>query len=330
MKTHRIGSTSVRVTELALGGGSLGGMYTPVPAPQAAATVRRALDRGLRYIDTAPHYAAGIAERRLGDALAAEDRARYTLSTKVGRLLRPADRAHLDHPDRETDVDPRLYPDEPPTARIRDFTRDGVLRALEESLTRLGLDHVDIVYLHDTHHHERLATESAFPALAELRAQSVIGAIGVGLNDAAMLTRFVRGLDLDVILCAGRYTLLEQPALHELLPACEQRGVSVVIGGVYNSGLLVAPQPGAPYNYTPAPAPILARARRLNEVCRAHAVPLRAAALHFPLRHPSVVSVLTGCRSPQEVDDNVVLYERPIPQALWDDLESAGLVTGAV
>ncbi|GIH79131.1 aldo/keto reductase [Planobispora longispora] len=306
-----LGRSGVRVTALSFGGAAIGGLYTPVPAERAAATVRRALDRGVRYLDTAPHYGAGRAERRLGAVLAAEPPGSYVVSTKVGRRLVPS--VPGEPPESDGFADP------PPLRRIWDWSGDGVRRSLEESLERLGLDRIDVVYLHDPDEHEAEVYASAYPALAALRDEGVVGAIGVGMNQTAMPARFVRRLDLDVVLCAGRYTLLDRSAEQDLLPACLERGVSVVVGGVYNSGLLADPRPGARYDYAPVPEPLLARALRLGEVCAEYGVPLRAAALRFPLRHPAVASVLVGCRSPEEVDDNADLFGRPVPEALWDD-----------
>jgi D-threo-aldose 1-dehydrogenase len=209
------------------------------------------------------------------------------------------------------------FADPPPYRRVWDWSADGVRRSLRESLERLGVDRVDIVYLHDPDDHEEGVYATAYPALAALREEGVVGAIGAGMNQTAMLTRFVERLDLDVVLCAGRYTLLDRSAEEDLLPACARRGTAVVVGGVYNSGLLAG---GTTYDYRPASPETLARVVRLTEVCEGHGVPLRAAALRFPLRHPAVVSVLAGCRSAAEVDDNADLFDLDIPDTLWDEL----------
>lgn len=295
---------------LGLGAAPLAGLYEPVPEPQAEATVRRALERGLRSIDTAPHYALGVSERRLGAVLRNVPRESFTLSTKVGRLLVPAAQ-------RESGG---FVADGPALRREWDFSRDGILRSLEGSLERLGLDRIDTVYLHDPDDHEAEVYATGFPALAELRDQGVIGAVGAGMNQTAMLTRFVERLDLDVVLCAGRYTLLDHSAAQDLLPACVKHGVSVVIGGVYNSGLLADPRPGAHFDYLPADPAVLTRAQELRRICAAYGTPLRAAALQFASRHPAVSCVLVGCRSPEEVDDNVAMAELPIPAELWEEL----------
>lgn len=314
--TRTLGRTGVEVTTLGLGGAAIGGLYTPVAADAARATVARAYEAGIRYFDTAPHYGLGLSERYMGAALAG--RSGFTLSTKVGRLLRPR---RTDEP-----ADPQGFAGIPDLVREWDFTADGVRRSLLSSLERLGRDHVDVVYIHDPDDHEDEVYATAYPALARLRAEGVVKAIGAGMNRSAMLTRFVRNLDLDVVLCAGRYTLLEQPAAADLLPACAERGTSVVIGGVYNSGLLIDPQPGAPYDYAPAPAPVIARARAIAEICAAHGVPLPAAALAYVRDHPVVASVLVGCRAPEEVDATLAYWRTPVPDALWSDLRAAGLL----
>jgi D-threo-aldose 1-dehydrogenase len=306
----------VEVTGLGLGGAAIGGLYTAVDAETARATVARAYEAGIRYFDTAPHYGLGLSERHMGAAL--RGRTGLVLSTKAGRVLRPR------RPDEP--ADPQGFAGIPDLVREWDFTADGIRRCLESSLERLGRDHVDIVYVHDPDDHEDAVYATAYPALARLREEGTVRAIGAGMNQTAMLTRFVRRLDLDAVLCAGRYTLLEQPAAADLLPACLDRGTSVIIGGVYNSGLLIDPKPGAPYDYAPAPEPVVARARALRETCAAHGVPLPAAALAFARRHPAVASVLVGCRTPAEVDETIAYWNTPIPDTLWDDLRTpAGL-----
>ncbi len=207
-----------------------------------------------------------------------------------------------------------------------DFSRDGIMRSLDESLQRLGLDRIDIVYIHDPDDHWQEAIDDAYPALHDLRAQGVIGAIGAGMNQAEMLARFARETDMDVFLCAGRYTLLDQSALPELLPACEARGISLVIGGLLNSGILADPAPGARFDYQAAPEAVLARAQGIRDVCRRHQVPLLAAAMQFPLAHPRVASILAGVRRPAHLDDYPAGMRLPIPDALWDDLRSSGLI----
>ncbi|MEV5710237.1 aldo/keto reductase [Actinoallomurus sp. NPDC052274] len=305
MERRRLGRSPVEVTTLSFGGAAIGGLYAPVSDADATAAVRRAQERGIGYFDTAPHYGAGRGERRMGAALTGE----YVLSTKVGRLLVPLGPGEP--------PEPEGFADPPPYRRVWDWSADGVRRSLEESLKRLGADRVDVVYLHDPDDHEEEVYATAYPALAALRDEGVVGAIGAGMNRTPMLTRLVERLDLDVVLCAGRYTLLDRSAEEDLLPACARRGTSVVAGGVYNSGLLAG---GTTYDYAPAPPELRERVARLERICAEHGVPLRAAALRFPLRHPAVASVLVGCRSAAEVDDNGDLFELEIPETLWEAL----------
>ena len=322
MPTVALGRGGLRVSALALGTAPLGNLYAPVAEEDAAATVGSALEAGLTYVDTAPHYGLGLAERRLGRLLAGVPRDRFVVSTKVGRLVRPLAPGET--------ADPEGFADSPPARRVWDLSGDGVRQSLEESLERLGLDRVDILLLHDPDDHEREAYEQAFPALIELRDQGVVTAIGAGMNQAEMLTRFVRDLDIDVVLVAGRYSLLDQRALAELLPTCAARGTAVVVGGVFNSGLLADPRPGATFDYAPAPPELVDRAARLAEVCARHGTPLRAAALAFPFGHPAVTSVLVGARSAAEVQDAVACFEWPVPGELWADLVATGLLPADV
>ncbi|UYQ65915.1 aldo/keto reductase [Streptomyces peucetius] len=318
MRRTRLGHSTVEITELSFGASGIGNLYTPVDHDDAMATVDAAWEAGVRAFDTAPHYGLGLAERRLGEALRARPRDAYSLSTKVGRLLEPCpvDGDDLDH-GFAVPADHR---------RTWDFSADGVRRSIEESLQRLGLDRIDVALLHDPDDHEEAALRHAYPALEALRAEGVVGAIGAGMNQAAMLTRFVRDTDIDVVLCAGRCTLLDQSALAELLPAAAARGKSVVVGGVFNSGLLADPRPGARYDYTAAPRHLVERALRLKDVAGRHGVPLRAAALHYPLGRPAVAGVLTGARSAAEVRDTAGLLAVPVPPALFDDLRAEGLL----
>jgi D-threo-aldose 1-dehydrogenase len=320
--TVALGRGGLRVSALALGTAPLGNLFAPVAEEDAAATVGSALEAGLTYVDTAPHYGLGLAERRLGRLLAGVPRDRFVVSTKVGRLVRPLAPGET--------ADPEGFADSPPARRVWDLSGDGVRRSLEESLERLGLDRVDILLLHDPDDHEREAYEQAFPALIELRDEGVVTAIGAGMNQAEMLTRFVRDLDIDVVLVAGRYSLLDQRALAELLPTCAARGTAVVVGGVFNSGLLADPRPGATFDYAPAPPELVDRAARLAEVCARHGTPLRAAALAFPFGHPAVTSVLVGARSAAEVQDAVACFEWPVPGELWAELAATGLLPADV
>ena len=297
------GRTGLRVTRLGLGTAPLGNLYETLPETQAIATVERALAAGINYLDTAPLYGAGQSERRLGRALAGVPRDSFVLSTKVGRLVQPDGQV------------------------VFNWTADGIRRSLDESLTRLGLDRVDIVLMHDPDNHYREALDVAYPTLADLRSQGVIRAVGAGMNQWQMLADFARNADIDGFLLAGRYTLLEQTSLDEFLPLCQQKGIAIIIGGVYNSGILATgPVPGAKFQYTDAPASIMERVGRIQAVCERHGVPLRIAALRFPEAHPAVTTTLFGAVSPGEVDANLAAYATPIPAALWADLKAEGLL----
>jgi D-threo-aldose 1-dehydrogenase len=320
MRRTTLGGSAVEVTQLALGCAGLGNLYHQVTDEAALATVEAAWDAGVRAFDTAPHYGLGLAERRLGAALRGRPRDAYTVSTKVGRLLVPSP------DDRPGDDTAHGFAVPVTHRRVWDFSADGVLRSLEASLDRLGLDRVDIALLHDPDDHAEQALGEAYPALERLRGEGVVGAIGVGMNQSALPARFLRETDIDVVLLAGRYTLLEQEGLAELLPEAAARGRSVIVGGVFNSGLLTDPRPGATYDYAPVPRPVLDRALRLKAVTERHGVPLRAAALRFPFGHPAVAGVLTGARSAEEVRDTVEQLRLPVPDALWDELRDQGLL----
>jgi D-threo-aldose 1-dehydrogenase len=313
-----LGRSGVEVSALAFGAAVIGNLYTEVGEEQAHEAVTAAWQRGVRYFDTAPHYGLGLSERRLGAALREHPRDRYTVSTKVGRRLDPA----------EDGGDDLAHGFAVPAThrRVWDFSADGVRRTLEASLERLGLDRVDVVYLHDPDDHAEQAFREGYPALEKLRAEGVVGAIGAGMNQTGMLTRFVRDTDVDVVLCAGRYTLLDQDALTGLLPAAEEHGVSVVIGGAFNSGLLADPRPGATYDYAEAPAALLDRALRLQAAADRHGTTLRAAALAFCAAPAAVASVLVGARSAAEIRDCADQFAAPVPTALWRELRATGLL----
>jgi D-threo-aldose 1-dehydrogenase len=298
------------VRRLGLGCAPLGNLYAPVTDDDAVATVAAALHGGITTFDTAPLYGHGLSEERLGLALRelGADRAALTISTKVGRLLTPG-------------VDTSsIFVDTAPKKPVFDFSADGVRRSLSESLDRLGLDRVDVALLHDPDDHAEDALAGAFPALLRLRDEGAVDAIGAGMNQAALLERFVREVDLDCVLLAGRWTLLDQSGLG-LLDLCRQRGVNVLVGGVFNSGLLADPDAaGATFDYAPAPAPLVARARAMREVCARHGVSLAAAALHFAASHPAVATVVVGARSPAEVTANIAAAASPVPVELWEEL----------
>lgn len=316
---NALGRSTVRVTELAFGAAAIGNLFTAVTDAEAEQAVHTAWDAGVRYFDTAPHYGLGLSERRLGAALRSRPRNEYVVSSKVGRLLEPTPGAPGDDLANGFAV--------PATHRRRwDFSARGVRRSIEGSLERLGLDRIDIVYLHDPDDHAGPALDQAYPELDRMRREGTVGAIGVGMNQADLLARFIRETDLDAVLLAGRYTLLDQGGLTELLPLATDRGVDVVIGGVFNSGLLADPRPGATYDYTAAPPDLLSRALDLKTVCERHGVPLRAAALRFPLGHPAVASVLVGTRSAAEARDAAAMLAHAVPDALWAELRERGLL----
>lgn len=316
---------------IALGGAPLGNLFRAVPDADARAVLDRAWDVGVRCFDTAPHYGHGLSEMRFGAALACRPREDFLLSTKVGRLL---------HADPAAPADQHGYVAVPRFVQSYDYSRTGVLRSLADSRARLGLDRVDIVYVHDldraTHgdafeRHFRALLDSGLPALAELKAAGVIAGYGIGVNGVDICLQTLRHADLDAILLAGRYTLADQSALPELLPECVRRDVAIVLGGPFNSGILATgtrPGGGGPayFDYAPAPPAVVARVRALEAVCRAHGVSLPAAALQFPRAHPAIAVVLAGARSVAELDANLALAREPIPTGFWVELRTRGLV----
>ncbi len=312
----RLGRSDLPVTRLGLGLAPIGGLYTAVPPEQAIATIDTAFQKGIRLFDTAPLYGYGRSETLAGKALACHPRDWYTLSTKVGRVLEPGANDAED-----------IWADPPPgiTARL-DFSPAAIRQSFQDSLDRLGRDRIDILHLHDPDEHYEAAAGGAFNVLAELRAAGTIGAISVGMNQAPMLTRFARELPLDCVMLAGRYTLLDHSGLDELLPLCAQRGIGVLAAGVYNSGLLADPQPGARYNYSPASAALVAKALAIKDICDGYEIPLRAVAIQFPFGHRAVTSVVIGARTPAEVEDAVAMCSMDIPAQLWHDLRSRGLL----
>jgi len=319
MKRNRLGRSAVEVTELGFGGGPLGGLFTPLDDDTAAAALAAAWDCGIRYFDTSPHYGIGQSERRIGSFLRGKPRAEFTLSTKVGRLLIPQEAAgRMD----ESFQVPATH------RRVWDFSRDGVLRSFEDSLARLDTDRIDVLFLHDAEDHFEAALRDGYPALAELRAQHAVGAIGAGMYDTAKLTRLVRETDVDVVMLAGRYTLLNHSAVDDLLPACAARGVSVLAVSVFNSGILATPRPaaGATFDYEPAAPELLRRAHRIADVCEAHGVTLPQAAMAFPLLHPVVAGIVIGMRSAEEAQRNAEAFRAEVPAGLWADLRSEGLL----
>ena len=318
-----LAASGLEVTRLAIGTAPIGGLYEAVGDDEASAMLGRAWELGLRFFDTAPLYGLGLSERRLGSFLAGKPRNEYVIATKVGRLLRA-----------DAPPDPTLTSGSRPLFAtptglnpVFDFSYDGASRSLEESLERLGLDAVDVVHIHDPDDHHDEALSGAYRALAGLRDEGVIRAVGCGMNQSAMLTRLAREGDFDCFLLAGRYSLLDQSAIADLLPVAADRGISIIIGGVYNTGILVDPRRAAvTFDYAPADRERLAAARALQDVCERQGVPLPAAAIQFPLAHPAVTCVLTGARSAAEVSENVDYARWEIPSQLWDDLRAGGLL----
>lgn len=322
----RLGRTALRITRMGLGTAPIGNLYDEVNEQEAQSVVESAFERGIRFFDTAPLYGYGLAERRVGFVLSAKPRDSFVLATKVGRLLRAGQEPD---PTQFFEGDP-FYKVSPAVAPVFDFSYDGVMRSLEESLKRLGLERVDILHIHDPDQHHDQAIEGAYRALDKLRAGGVIGAVGAGMNQAEMLARFAQEAEFDCFLLAGRYTLLDQAGLRELLPLCESKCISIIIGGVYNSGLLADPRPGARFNYVPASPDIVERARRVSVVCQNHDVSLKAAALRFPFGHPAVATVLVGCRSQAELEENLTAFEADVPAALWHELKAEKLLAEEV
>jgi D-threo-aldose 1-dehydrogenase len=330
LPTHQIGRTRLRVSELGLGAAALGNLFERMSDRDAQAIIAEALDQGVTYIDTAPHYGFGLSERRVGDAL--RERPGIVLSTKVGRLLHP-DALVAGHAERHGFRSPM------PFKPVYDYGYEAILRSYEDSLQRLGLARIDILYIHDigglTHggndgfHFDALTRGGGLRALEQLRESGAIGAFGVGVNEVEACLRVMDHASLDVILLAGRYTLLEQGAHTLLFPRCAQLGTSVIIGGPYNSGILATGvrQNGASrYEYNDAPANVVERVGAIEEICARFRVPLAAAALQFPLAHPAVVSVIPGIDHPRRVAETINLYRTPIPAELWSALRSRGLI----
>ncbi len=324
-----LGRTTLRPSRLGLGGASLGGLYRPVADADAITVVRHAWALGIRAFDVAPLYGYGSAERRMGAALAGRPRDEFVLSTKVGRLVVAPDALapgmEIDHQALDG-RDDAFYTDTGGRHVVFDYSAEGVRRSIGDSLERLQLARIDIAWIHDPDDHWQAAIEGAYPELHRLREAGVVAAIGVGMNQAPMLARFVRETDIDAILLAGRYTLLDQEALADLLPACVERGVAVLAAGVMNSGVLADPRPGSAFNYSPAPADVIERARELRAACQRHGVPVKAAAMQFPLAHPAIAGLIAGVRTPAHLDEYPTMLRLPIPAALWDDLRGSGLI----
>lgn len=327
-----IGRTGLVTTRLGLGGGSIGGLFGPVTDAAATALIEHAWAMGIRSYDVAPLYGYGSSERRMGSVLSSRPREDFVLSTKVGRLVRASsDVSENDDIDRQAvgEREDAFFAGTAGRRMVFDYSFQGVMRSVEESLTRLGLSRIDTLYIHDPDDHWDAAIEGAYPALARLRAERVIAAIGVGMNQSAMLARFADAGDFDVFMLAGRYTLLDQEALSVLLPRCIERGIAVMVAGVMNSGILADPKPGSRYDYGVAPADVVARGRHLAAICARHDVPLRAAAIQFPLAHPAITGLIAGVRTATHLDEYPESMRRTIPTSLWDDMRRDGLIPDA-
>jgi D-threo-aldose 1-dehydrogenase len=325
---RKFGRTSLFVTDMGFGAAPIGNFLKPISEHDSEAMINRAWDAGVRYFDTAPYYGLGLSEARLGQYLRWRPRHEFVLSSKVGRVLKPMLRK---------DIDFAPWVDGLPFRCKYDYSYDGTMRSFEDSLQRLGLEYIDILFIHDadifTHGPEmqkvyfKQAMDGCYHALVDLRDQGLVKAIGVGVNNWEVMLDFMQAGDFDTLLVAGRYTLLEQDALNELLPLCERRKTAVVIGGGFNGGILATGAvPGAKWNYAPAPEPIMEKVGKIEAVCRQHRVPLPAAALQFLLAHPTVVSHIPGTRSVAQMEQNIALVSHPIPHQFWADLKSQGLL----
>ncbi len=328
MKTRTIGKTGVAVTEYSFGTAPLGGLYRACPRDAAMATLAAAWDEGLRYFDTAPWYGLGLAERYTGDFLRDRPKGSYALSTKVGRVLYPV-------PDDK--IPDYGFVDPLPFDGRYDYSYDGIMRSVEMSYARLGLNRIDILYVHDigvyTHgadqnaFHMRQFFDSGLRALSELKASGVIGAYGLGVNEVPVCLDVMREADLDCILLAGRYSLLDRSAEAELLPLCERKGTSLVVGGVFNSGILATGAvPGAHFDYMPATPDVIRKVDAMMDVAKARDLPLAAPALQFPLNHKVVASVLLGTQRPESLRRNMELARLDLPQDIYNAFEPHTLV----
>ena len=314
---------------MGFGGAPFGNLFAKVSDADAAATIATALNAGIRYFDTAPLYGHGLSEHRVGAALRGVARDSFVLSTKIGRLLTPA---------RSGKVEGGHFIEPLPFEVGYDYGYDATMRSFEDSLQRLGTSRIDILLIHDVDVWTHGTTEASqrcidevmaggYRAMRELRDQGVVGAIGAGLNEWEVCQTLAERGDFDCFLLAGRYTLLEQEALKSFLPLCERRGIAVIIGGPYNTGILaVGARPGVTYNYRPAPPAVLERVSKLEAICKRHGVALAEAAIQFPLRHPVVAAVIPGARTPHEIERNVAALAAPIPDALWAELKADGLI----
>lgn len=306
----------LELTRLSLGTAPLAGLFKSVDISESDELIHTALDNGMNYFDTAPLYGHGLAEERLGRILSNVTKP-FVLQTKVGRVLNWVEKA--DPVPWFPDADPHIQP-------VFDYSADGIKRSLDESLKRLGVDQIDIALMHDAENHISEAINIAYPVLADLKRQGIIKAIGIGINLCDVAIEIMKNVDLDIVLLAGRYTLLDQSAQNKLLPYALERRVDITIGGVFNSGVLADPKPGATFEYLPASDEIIKKAQEIGAFLKNLGIPLTAAALQFPLRHPAVTSVLTGSRNSKELLANAADFDLELPEDIWNQLEDAGLI----
>jgi D-threo-aldose 1-dehydrogenase len=306
----------LELTRLSLGTAPLAGLFKSVDVSDSDQLIHTALDNGMNYFDTAPLYGHGLAEERLGRILGTVTRP-FVIETKVGRVLNWVEKA--DPVPWFPDADPHMQP-------VFDYSADGIKRSLDESLKRLGVDHIDIALMHEAENHIPQAINTAYPVLADLKRQGIIKAVGIGINFCDAAVEIMKSVDLDIVLLAGRYTLLDQSAQNKLLPYALERKVDITIGGVFNSGVLADPKPGATFEYLPASNEIIKKAQDIGAFLKKLGIPLTAAALQFPLRHPAVTSVLTGSRNSRELLANMTDFDLELPEDIWNQLEDAGLI----
>ena len=306
----------LELTRLSLGTAPLAGLFKSVDISESDQLIHTALDNGMNYFDTAPLYGHGLAEERLGRILGKVSQP-FVLQTKVGRVLNWVEKA--DSVPWFPDADPHIQP-------VFDYSADGIKRSLEDSLKRLGVDHIDIALMHDAENHIEQAINIAYPVLADLKRQGIIKAVGIGINFCDVAIEIMKNVNLDIVLLAGRYTLLDQSAQNKLLPYALERKVDITIGGVFNSGVLADPKPGATFEYLPASDEIIKKAQDIRAFLSKQGIPLTAAALQFPLRHPAVTSVLTGSRNSKELLANMADFDLELPEDIWNQLEGAGLI----
>ncbi len=329
-QTRKLGQSSLEVSQLGFGGTVVGDLYTKLPEEQALSTIESAYLSGIRLFDTSPYYGHGLSEHRIGHVLRQHSRDSFILSTKVGRTLKPQEPSQI--------VSTKLWSNTLPFEAVYDYSYDGVMRQVEDSLQRLATNRIDILHIHnvdivefgsqaETDKRFSEAMSGAYRALEQLRAEGTVKAIGCGLDDWEACVRFAEVGDFDCFVLAGRYTLLEQASLDKFLPLCQKRNISILLGGVYNSGILATGgTEDAKYEYDKAPPEILEKVRLMEAICKRYSVPLAAAAIQFPLAHPAISSVVVGVATPEEVKQNIELMNVDIPSELWQELKASGVL----